>query len=139
MIIRPAEEKDISKIARIGQIPEFEIASGGWIPPEAYKRMLSKDFFLVAEDCGKIAGFIAGEPMQISPLVMIWFFMVVENQRGKGTGKKLLDKFEQNCRKNGIKYIILYSPLENEDTKGFYLGRNFNEGKKFIEMTKALE
>ncbi len=139
MIIRPAEEKDITEVARIGQIPEFEIASGGWLPAEAYKMMLSDDYFLVGEEDGKITGFIVGEAMNTSPIVMIWFFMVVEKKRGMGAGKNMLNEFEKNCRKKGIKFIILYSPLENESTKEFYLGRNFKQGKNFIEMTKSLE
>ncbi|MBI4014864.1 MAG: GNAT family N-acetyltransferase [Candidatus Aenigmarchaeota archaeon] len=89
--------------------------------------------FLVAEEGNEVVGYIAGEELR-GNVAMIWFFTT--NPRGIGT--KLLAEFEKLCRKNAIKYILLYAPTFNEKTLVFYRTTGYNEGLKMTEFNKIL-
>jgi len=137
MIIRAAIKDDLQTCEELLKIPEFELASGGYVDASLLEHFLDENYFLVAEEHGKVIACIVADPTNAG-ILMIWFLVVEPNMRGKGIGRKLLVELESRCKKSVNDWIVLYAPFSNKDTLEFYKKQSYNQGKLFVEFTKKL-
>jgi predicted N-acetyltransferase YhbS len=99
-------------------------------------RLRKDNIFYVAEENGKIVGYIKGKKEKMGNL------FVVGKSHGKGIGKALVEKFENDAKRQGSKVIKLaatlygtpfYEKMEYKKTTGV---RNF-KGLKVQPMKKV--
>ncbi len=79
-------------------------------------------------DQKRLIGFICFHKAVVEkkPLLHIYYLVVNEKYRGKGLGKKLLEKAEEYAREHGIPEIQLYVTKDNEEAVGFYSHQDFD-------------
>ncbi|MFO8015856.1 MAG: GNAT family N-acetyltransferase [Candidatus Woesearchaeota archaeon] len=137
--IRLAEIKDCGECAELSRIKELRPAGSDFISGEYFSVFVDKDgMFLVAEDKGRVIGFILGEPMK-GGLAHLGLLTVDESFRGQGIGRMLLDAFRKKCDEKGLKDILLYAPKSNRNTLEFYKKRGFKEGREHIQFLETRE
>lgn len=135
--IRPAAIADIPECEKLAHDPFLRFPTGGYPDANYLKEYISDHYFLVAEQGGKIVGWILGEPLK-SHGAALWFFVVDEQYRKQGFGSKLYDEFEKHMREAGREWIFLTSHLENPIAQDFYLKKGFIKGEPHFEMAKNL-
>jgi len=64
MLIRSAKIEDLTAVEKLLNVPEFRFPDGEFPALDFLKIYLDEDFFLVAEDDGKLIGAIFGEPLK---------------------------------------------------------------------------
>jgi GNAT superfamily N-acetyltransferase len=85
-----------------------------------------RDTCFVAEDRGKVIGYLLGFRSQVVPEHAIMHLIQVEPKlRGVGVGRRLFNMFEAEVRSRGCKKI--YTTLRPENS----LGAKFHEGMGF--------
>jgi GNAT superfamily N-acetyltransferase len=88
--------------------------------------------FVAVKD-GKIVGWIHGFKavfLESKPFVEIGGLVVDENYRGKGIGKKLIERIKQWCLKKQISTLRVRSQLKRKEAHQFYLNNGFKEIKE---------
>lgn len=85
----------------------------------------SNYIILVAETNGKVTGTIQGiicEELygECLPFLVMENFVVAENSRGKGIGRKLLTELEKIGTEKGCTQILFITETERKDTVKFY-------------------
>ena len=90
-----------------------------------YNYFLNKQFIYVAEDNQKIVGFITGEILSKKEWYTVQLgtinnLFVLEEYRGKGIGKKLMETMMDAFKEKGINNFELYALNNNEDALKFY-------------------
>jgi ribosomal protein S18 acetylase RimI-like enzyme len=132
--IRLAKLKDCKRCAELSEIDELKTAAGEFLPEEYFKIFVDEDqLFFVAEEEGKLLGYILGEPMK-GKMAFLGLLAVDKGSRGKGIGKKLIKSFRNKCDEKGLKFILLYAPKFNENTIEFYKKCEFTKGKEYINF-----
>lgn len=63
------------------------------------------------------------------PFMVIEDFIVDENKRGNGIGKKLLSAMEEEGRNRGCCQVILVTDTDRKDSQKFYKSCGYPEGK----------
>jgi ribosomal protein S18 acetylase RimI-like enzyme len=103
----------------------------------------SNYIILVAETNGKVSGTIQGiicEELygECLPFLVMENFVVAENTRGKGIGRKLLTELEKIGKASGCTQILFITETERKDTIRFYekLGFNSVSHKGFKKILK---
>lgn len=135
--IRLAKIGDCKKCAELSRIEELRPAGSDFISEGYFRIFVDKDeMFFVAEDKGKIIGYILGEPMK-GNLANLGLLTVDNNFRGKGIGKKLVEAFRKKGDEKGLKYLLLYAPKFNKKTLEFYKKCGFKEGKEHIQFLET--
>lgn len=138
MIIRLAKPKDCKACHELSKIKELEVADGSYISEDYFKKMVDKDeMFFVAEKDNKIIGYLLGEPLK-GDMAFLSLLAVDESQRGKGIGKQLLNKFEEQCKNKKLNPIIFYAPKFNKNTLHFYNKQGYMQGKDHVQFMKIL-
>ena len=89
------------------------------------KAIKSKDgCFFVAEEDGKMIGYVNGGKMEVSYRKSKYFEIdnlgVIPNKKRLGIGKKLLDTVEKWVKENGYQKIYLNSYSKNRNALAFY-------------------
>jgi len=136
--IRLAKIEDCTACCNLSKIKELATPEGGHISENYFKKNVDDDeMFFVAEEDGKIVGYILGEPLKDN-LTFLSLLTVDESQRGKGLGKKLISRFEEQCRNKKLNPIIFYAPKFNEDTIAFYNKQGYMQGKDHVQFMKIL-
>ncbi len=93
----------------------------------------SDSYLFVAEDNGEIIGYIAGamivpeEYRIISRMAEAENMYVKDSYRGKGIGGKLLQGFEEWCKKKGVERILYVASAANTEAIKFYKRRGAEE------------
>lgn len=123
MKIRRFEEKDVINVANLSMRTFKKYNGSDYYEPESITNTLDffnpnkntkqellekfskKPIFYVAEEGDKIIGMISGLPNRISSL------FVDGTQHGKGIGKKLIEHFEIEAKKNNSNYIKIEASL----------------------------
>lgn len=139
MIIRKAKKDDIKEVIKLTKIPELDNPKSG-SNLESFKyfqEYMGKGIFLVAEEDGKIVGFITGEFM-LGSYIYIDVLSVDSTLRGKGIGKDLVRNFEKLAKKKGVKFVHLTAPKFNKKTVKFYEKNGYDKGKEFFQFYKKL-
>lgn len=134
--IRLAKLEDCEACAKLSEIEELKTPDGEFISTEYFKENIDDDeLFFVAEDEGKIVGYIFGEPMK-SKMAYLSLLAVDKSRRGQGVGKLLLAKFEERCKELELNPILFYAPAFNENTIAFYNKRGYVQGKNYSSFIK---
>ncbi len=136
IIIRSAKENDLSYCVELLHTLEFKFPDGDFPDINYLKIYLDDDFFLVAEDQGKIIGCIFGEPLK-GGLAIIWYFIVNESYRGQGIGKQLYEEYEKRIKIKGVEWLVVYVN-HNEKALNFYIKQGHNVGHDFFEVNKQI-
>ncbi len=114
---RAHEPRDFTALLRLDQ---------GCFPPGiAYSKMMLRYFLklpsadgTVAEDSGKIVGFILTE--ENPPLAHVITLDVAEPHRRQGVGSALLAESEKNLALRGVRTILLETATDNEAGVAFW-------------------
>lgn len=93
----------------------------------------NKQVFLVAEERGKIIGFVAGEINTGYALMQL--LAVDDRHRGRGIGRELIKRFEGICFRRKTIHILLYG---YKDRKDFFEGQGYKMGSPCFEFMKVL-
>ncbi len=115
--LRAQEPRDFTALLRLDQ---------GCFPPGiAYSKMMLRYFLklpsadgTVAEDSGKIVGFILTE--ENPPLAHVITLDVAESHRRQGVGSALLGESENNLALRGVRTILLETATDNEAGVAFW-------------------
>ena len=138
VLIRLAKTEDCKECCKLSQIKELSVADGSYVSEDYFKVMTEEDeMFFVAEEEGKIVGYVLGEPMKDS-LAFLSLLTVEKALRGKDIGKRLLAKLEEQCKKKKLNPIILYAPKFNENTIVFYNKQGYMQGEDYVQFMKIL-
>jgi ribosomal protein S18 acetylase RimI-like enzyme len=132
MELRPINSSDRAPLAELlGRVENFtasevdvalELIDGAIRGPE------SEYFAIVAEDEGRVAGYICYGPTPMTETAWDLYWVAVDhNLRGKGIGKKLIRDFERVVRENNGRIIrIETSSMETYGgTLEFYLRESY--------------
>ena len=122
VILRPYDPGDFAAVHRLDE---------ACFPPGiAYSKMMLRYFLklpsadgIVAEDAGKIVGFILTE--ENPPLAHIITLDVAESYRRQGVGSALLAEREQNLARRGVRTILLETATGNEAAVAFWQRRGY--------------
>ena len=115
--LRAHEPRDFNALLRLDE---------GCFPPGiAYSKTMLRYFLkmpsadgMVAEDCGKIVGFILTE--ENPPLAHVITLDVAESHRRQGVGSALLGESEKNLALRGVRTILLETATDNEAGVAFW-------------------
>ncbi|MBI2542704.1 MAG: GNAT family N-acetyltransferase [Candidatus Aenigmarchaeota archaeon] len=136
MKIRKAELTDILECVNLSKIKEFETPLG--FPSEEYlKESLETGLFFVAEKNNKILGFILGFKLTRKD-VYLDLLTVRKEARGKEIGRRLINKFKEELRKQSVKMYFLIAPSFNKSTHSFYRKLGLKEGDEYILFCEKL-
>jgi ribosomal protein S18 acetylase RimI-like enzyme len=102
--------------------------------------------FFVAEEKGTVLGFIAGSIPKEDPEDLLDHYpakegkilelVVSESYREKGIGRLLMEKMEEELRRQGCEYIRVGCFAPNTGTHAFYKKCGYDD--RYIEMLKRL-
>lgn len=135
--IRKAVLKDCKACRRLSATKELLTSAGIVVPIGWFRAFVGRGIFLVAEEEGRIIGYVMGE--RVAGIVsLLWMMTVDKKSRGKGIGKALLAAFEKGSKKRGGKVVVLYAPLFNPRTLKFYRKSGYLQGIKMAEFAKLL-
>lgn len=135
MNIRSCRKSDLPHCEELCNTPELFYPNGGHFSISHLQQLLSRKYFLVAEDGGKITGLIFGEKLKAGGSI-VWVIVVEKGRRGQGIGQKLLQTFEQNAKADGCHWTVLYASTKSPKTLEFYRRRKYDIGQKYIECAK---
>lgn len=123
-IIRNFEEKDLGKIVNIA----------GTVLNTSYDPLLFISIyetwpqgFLVAEENGRILGFIAGIISHETD-ARVLMIAVRRHFRRRGIGRELMSSFINNCTLKGARRIYLEVRKSNQEAIEFYRSIGFSDG-----------
>ena len=134
--IRQAKENDCKSCYELSKVEELKKASGAYMAFSDFKDFAKcHQIFFVAEDGKEIVGYLYGEKAA-GDAALLWLLVVKPEYRSKGIGKKLIEKFEQECKKRKLYEIILYAPRFNKRTHKFYENLGYNHGMEMVEFNK---
>lgn len=138
VLIRLATLDDCGTCAELSKIRELALTDGSYIPENFFKvRVDDDELFFVAEDQGKVVGYVVGEPLK-GGIVYLSLFTVDKSQRGNGLGKQLISTFEEKCRQKKTNLIFFCAPKFNKKTVAFYNKQGFIQGDEQVLFMKQL-
>ena len=137
MLIRKANIQDIDSCVMLLRMPEFAFASGEYPDHDYLIEYVNAGLFYVAVVDNDIVGCIYGEFLK-SNTALLWYALVREDYRGRGIGTLLVSRFEEECNKKGIKWIVLYAPQNSINTIEFYEELGYNKGNAYYEFNKRI-
>lgn len=156
--IRKATQNDFSSIIEmpIKLATHLSKSYDPTVKPDWFLSNDAKEFYLefltdktkciyVAEEEKKIIGFIVGELFdkteywyrKINCFAELDELYVDEEYRSKGVGSKLMDKFKEWCKEQGVDRISLEVSSTNVPSILFYQKHSFKE--QYVVMEMALE
>ena len=139
IIIRKAESQDAKTLETIATETEETNFKDGTVHRSEYFNVAIKyGVVFVAEIENQIVGFILGDAFETTLLSELTYFVVRDESRNKGIGKKLMDAYLQECRNRNIKRISLFAPTYNKRTHKFYENSGFDREKEYVLFSKKL-
>ncbi|MDR2901814.1 MAG: GNAT family N-acetyltransferase [Lactobacillales bacterium] len=136
IITRKAKMSDIPEVMKLLKTTDFIDQETSYNNPQYFERSVQDGIFFVAEVDHKILGMIMGE-LLICDGSVIWYFVVQEDMRGQGIGKKLLAAFESDSKAKGAKWIFGSGDIKWE-TMNFYKRNGVEFGKTYVEFMKDI-
>lgn len=134
-MIRKAKSSEIGFIKRfVDSFDEMDVIDET-LTEDYYERILKRGFLLVSEEEGKIIGVCFGSYSKEKKSLNLTGLVVKRDFRGKGIGKALVEEFEKNALKKGIKSIELYASLSQAN---LFKSLGYKRGAKFIAFRKNL-
>jgi len=139
IIIRKANEKDITAVRAIANVPGLQVAGEERAPGEKWFKAFIKEkqMFFVAEIKKEVVGFIIGE-RTTGNIGYLWEMGVRLDLRSKGIGSLLLKKFIDGCEKRKLRFAIAYGHA-NKKTINFFKKHKFIEGDNYKEIRRDLK
>lgn len=145
MKIRKGKLSDLEELYKIlNNTPELY---GGSYEKDAYSKEEIKenlkgrktDFVLIAEEEGRrMIGFLLAEISKKRKYSYLENLYVKQNYRKKGVASKLMEIYEDECKKKKIKEITLLTLKTNKDMNLFLINKNYRRGKELILFDKRL-
>jgi GNAT superfamily N-acetyltransferase len=122
-IIRPATIGDADRVAELSGTLGYPVT--GETMAERLGRVLQLETHtvLVAEISGEIVGWTHGAEQELLELGFrceILGLVVAEGQRGRGTGRRLVEAVEQWARDRGLEQIFVRSNIIRPESHPFY-------------------
>jgi GNAT superfamily N-acetyltransferase len=122
-IIRPATIGDADRVAELSGTLGYPVT--GETMAERLGRVLHLETHtvLVAEISGEIVGWTHGAEQELLELGFrceILGLVVAEGQRGRGTGRRLVEAVEQWARDRGLEQIFVRSNIIRPESHPFY-------------------
>jgi len=134
---RKAKASDIPVVMRLLGEADFLTIGSLYDTPDYFKQSVKNGiFFVAASPEDGVIGLIHGERLMGEGAV-IWYFVVDKGHRNQGIGKMLLERFENFCKKAGIKWIFGAADM-NKKTVAFYKGNGYSFSGEYIEFTKNI-
>ncbi|SLN51551.1 N-acyltransferase YncA [Roseovarius albus] len=149
MILRAAEPRDAGEISKIWNVYIRDTSvtfTTTWKTPDTISTVLkdkaqAKLPFFVAEDEGKVLGFVTYGPFRTGPgyvHTMEHSIMLSDAAKGRGTGRALMQAIEEEaCRKN-VHTLVAGISAENPNAIAFHQAIGFKKvghvaqaGRKF--------
>lgn len=134
MKIREFQLKDTNQVITL--VKETCLYHKPWDNRKNYakKKKFSPDLMLVAEENGKIIGFVMAHYDG-------WFsymghLAVSKEHQGKGIGSILADEMERRMKKKGAKNIYILAALKNKKSIEFFKKRGYYTDTKCWTMGK---
>lgn len=87
---------------------------------------------------GKIAGVITAVFLKSSGDALLVDIIVDKDYRKKGIGFKLQSHIEKLARKEGMKFLYLFSEINNKKAHRLFEKGGFEKGKEFYFFSKVL-
>ena len=97
------------------------------------------DVCLVAEEDGKVIGFVLSQYHKPTGKATIENLFVKEEYRGKGIGRELFAKCSWALKENGATYQCGMVELDNGSILSLLNGVGFGEGKTFVWVDKVFK
>lgn len=131
--IRLAEIADLQEIVTVDNIA-FPWATSQWnVSPFIQMIMFFPDTFFVAEEDGKIVGYVIAGTKGNNPKEAYGSkIAVLPEYQGTGVSSKLMSNLRYILREKGIERIFLLVRPENDKARRIYMNWGFEE-KKFIK------
>jgi GNAT superfamily N-acetyltransferase len=146
MMIREATKNDFEAVAKLHH--ELDKLETGWHPypvpsMDSSRKWLKKRFgkkntvVFVADNNGKIVGFLYGwiekrdYHYRSKKFGVCSDIFISSGYRRNGVGRKLIKKFEEWCKRKGLKYLELSTNFKNEVARKFYPAMGFEEYEVF--------
>jgi GNAT superfamily N-acetyltransferase len=123
LIIRKANPTDSARVAELSGTLGYP--ASGEIMRERLVRVLALETHVVfvAETAGEIVGWTHGaeqEILEAGCVCEIWGLVVAENQRGRGTGRLLIQAIEQWALARGLNEMSVRSNVIRPESHHFY-------------------
>lgn len=78
-----------------------------------YNRILGNGYSFGAYQDGKLAGFLIAEPERWNRSLWVWEFHVAEAGRGRGTGRRLMDRAAGAAKRAGLRIMVCETQSTN--------------------------
>jgi ribosomal protein S18 acetylase RimI-like enzyme len=89
----------------------------------------------VAEEDGVVAGFLYGFIDQVrTDQAFVHALGVIEGYRGRGVGRRLLERFERAVEERGCSTVVLNTLSDNVQAQRFYRRMGFGEPVPFLKV-----
>ncbi|MBZ4644392.1 MAG: acetyltransferase, family [Deferribacteraceae bacterium] len=145
MNIRKITLKDLPQIHRLGEkvftLKNYPNLYRVWDESEVAEFFVNnRQSCFVAEDKGKVAGFILSYVVQKKHIkygYLVWL-CVDEEYEKQGLASKLFDEFKEFMKNEGIRTVFVDVEKSNERALGFFRGKGFCEPKEQIYLTLYL-
>ena len=97
-----------------------------------FKDLINNHYVIVALLDDKIAGYLAGSIEEKGVYELIQYgeinnMLVIEEYRGIGVGKRLIDNFKEYCKSQNIDNIKVVASFKNKDAINFYRKNGFED------------
>jgi GNAT superfamily N-acetyltransferase len=141
IIIRPAARDDLDTLAILSEQLGYPVAPAVLAP--RLESVLTKPghSLLVAEDGGKVMGWVHGVMrylLEEEPHAFIGGLIVADGQRSRGVGAKLMAAIEGWARGEGAREVHVYSNVVRERAHRFYERIGYNQVKTSKVFKKSL-
>lgn len=93
---------------------------------------------LVAEEDGKLLGFIIAEIWKRRGISYLDNIVVVLGQRGRGIGRALYESYEMRCRKLGVRHVAAHVLVTNRGMQRFFDKSGFERGHMMYYQEKDI-
>lgn len=147
MIIRQAVKDDVPAICHLQQRWFEEGSAYGFVPDdEEQVEAALGTYFLVAEACGEVVGFISGSAHVSGGMAVVAAgesYLEIDNLyvepefRRQGVGGELVERVLAKARENGLAHAVLYSAArEIQSVLKFYERHKFQSW--YVQMFQKL-
>lgn len=141
--IRKAQPEDVKAIHALGgMVPEFSVnkETVTFWPQDILARAVgsSDTLVLVAEADGQVVGFIIASLNGSLRKAIIENVYVRPDNRGAGTGGKLLDALLAALDGTPIEYVCTLVPIDADGASRLYAEAGFTAGESFVWLDKSL-
>ncbi|MFZ7103070.1 MAG: GNAT family N-acetyltransferase [Peptococcaceae bacterium] len=131
MVIREAVLEDVQDVVELALDMGYEITKEGIMPVLKHHIDNPDYYLLIADDAGRVVGMVGFNIKYYlhreKPVLYVGSMVVREALRGKGIGRKLMEKVEEIARRRNSNSIQLNSNKRRKAAHQFYEKLGFSE------------